>query len=159
MRVMVRGATVLTISTVLGICACTAQTPSERSAEAAQPPARAASSPIIPPPPPADPLAVGSQDAKDDLYCAAIIFVSNPSPPSALNPVDEAVLRKAQMLGIVLAESGINKLVVQKAAHATHGGMISDAYTAQAGKDLAAKTPRISLEDCNARAQALPVIQ
>jgi hypothetical protein len=144
----------LAMSLGLGVAACSGQAPA--SAEPDQPPASAA--PALPPLP-TDPLAVGSQDAKDDLYCAAIIFVSNPSPPSALNPVDEAQLRKAQMLGIVLAESGINKLVTQKAAHATHGGLISDAYTAQAGKDLAAKSPRISLEDCNARARALPVIQ
>src|SRR5262249_38747703 len=108
-------------------------------------------------PPPADPLAVGSQDAKDDLYCAGVIFAANPSPPNALNPVDEAVLRKAQALGIVLGESGINKLVIQKAAHATHGAMIADAYAVQAAKDLEAGKPRISLDDCNARAKAVPV--
>ncbi len=152
------GAASLAMILALGVGACNGQAPA--SAAPDQPPATSqASAPIVPPPPPAAPLAVRSQDAKDDLYCAAIIFVSNPSPPSALNPVDEAQLRKAQMLGIVLAESGINKLVVQKAAHATHGGMISDAYTALAGKDLAARTPRISLDECNARARALPVIQ
>lgn len=153
MKAFVSG--VLAVALAMGACG---ENATPQTAETAQAPP-AASVPITPPPPPADPLAVGSQDAKDDLYCAAIIFISNPSPPSALNPVDEAQLRKAQMLGIVLAESGINKLVVQKAAHATHGGMISDAYTAQAGKDLAAKTPRISLEDCNARARALPVLE
>jgi hypothetical protein len=153
-----RSAVVMAISLALGVGACSGQTPA--SAEPDQPPASSqASAPTAPPPAPADPLAVGSQDAKDDLYCAAVIFVSNPSPPSALNPVDEAQLRKAQMLGIVIAESGINKLVIQKAAHATHGGMISDAYTAQAGKDLAAKAPRISLETCYARARALPVVE
>lgn len=149
-------AVVLAVSLALCVGACSGQAPA--NAEPDQPPASPqASAPTAPPPAPDDPLAVGSQDAKDDLYCAAVIFVSNPSPPSALNPVDEAQLRKAQMLGIVLAESGINKLVIQKAAHATHGGMISDAYTEQAGKDLAAKTPRISLENCYARARALPV--
>jgi hypothetical protein len=115
--------------------------------------------PIQPPPPPADPLAVGSQDAKDDLYCAGVIFAANPSPPNALNPTDEAVLRKAQMLGIALAESGVNKLVVQKAAHATHSALISDAYAVQAAKDLEAGKTRISLDDCTARARALPPVQ
>lgn len=154
----VHSAAIVAMSLALSVGACSGQAPA--SAEPDQPPAPpAASAPITPPPPPADPLSVGSQDARDDLYCAGVIYVSNPSPPSALNPVDEAVLRKAQMLGIVVAESGINKLVLQKAAHATHGGMISDAYTAEAGRDLAAGTPRISLEDCNARARALPVIE
>lgn len=111
------------------------------------------------PPPPADPLAVGTQDAKDDLYCAGVIFIENPSPPDALNPVDEAVLRKAQVLGINLGESGINKLVTQKAAHATYGALIADAYTTLAAKDLKAKKPRISLEDCYARSRALPPVQ
>lgn len=128
-------------------------------AEAAPPAEQAASAPITPPPPPADPLAVGSQEAKDDLYCAGIIFAENPSPPSALNPTDEAVLRKAQALGIVLAESGINRLVAEKAAHATHGALISDAYAMLAAGDLKAKKPRISLDDCYARAKAMPVIE
>ncbi|HEX5008696.1 MAG TPA: hypothetical protein VFV70_16400 [Hyphomonadaceae bacterium] len=130
-----------------------------QTAEAAPPAKAEASAPITPPPPPADPLAVGSQDAKDDLYCAGIIYAANPSPPGALNPTDEAILRKAQALGIVLGESGINKLVIQKAAHATHGALIADAYALQAARDLAAGKPRISLDDCYARAKALPVIE
>jgi hypothetical protein len=139
----------------LGLAACS-EAPANNSAEA---PPSEKQAVVEPPPPPADPLAVGSQDAKDDLYCAGVIFASNPSPPNALNPIDEAILRKAQALGIVLAESGINKLVAEKAVHAIHGGMISDAYVAQAMKDLAADKPRISLDDCNARARALPVIE
>jgi hypothetical protein len=146
------------IAVILALASC-GQTPADTSAEAAPPAEQAASAPITPPPPPADPLAVGSQDAKDDLYCAGVIYAANPSPPSALNPTDEAVLRKAQALGIILGESGINKLVIQKAAHATHGALIADAYAVQAAKDVAAGKPRISLEDCNARAKALPVIE
>jgi hypothetical protein len=140
----------------LALAAC-GQPPADKSAEAQQTPA--ATAPVEPPPPPADPLAVGSQDAKDDLYCAGLIFAANPSPEGALNPTDEAVLRKAQALGIVLAESGINKIVEQKAAHATHGALIADAYTDQGAKDLAAKKPRIPLETCYDRAKAMPVIQ
>ena len=143
---------------VLGVSAC-GNNATTQSAEAAPPAKPQASAPITPPPPPADPLAVGSQDAKDDLYCAGVIYAANPSPPSALNPTDEAVLRKAQALGIILGESGINKLVIQKAAHATHGALIADAYAIQAARDLAAGKPRISLDDCNARAKALPVIE
>jgi hypothetical protein len=146
------------LAVILALASC-GQTPTDTTAQAAPPAKPEASAPITPPPPPADPLAVGSQDAKDDLYCAGVIYAANPSPPSALNPTDEAVLRKAQALGIILGESGINKLVVQKAAHATHGALIADAYAIQAAKDLAAGKPRISLDDCNARAKALPVIE
>ena len=141
----------------LFIAGCGENSAPKATAEA--PPAPAAAPITPPPPPPADPLAVGSQDAKDDLYCAGIIFAANPSPPGALNPTDEAILRKAQMLGIMLAESGVNKLVIQKAAHATYSAMISDAYAVQAAKDLDAGKARISLDDCNARAQALPPVQ
>jgi hypothetical protein len=145
----------------LALCASCSPSPAAdgAAAEATAPPAAPAEAPITPPPPPADPLAVGSQDAKDDLYCAGIIFAANPSPPNALNPTDEAVLRKAQAFGIVLAESGINKLVAEKAVHATHSAFVSDAYAQQAAKDLEAGKPRISLDDCNARAKAVPVVQ
>ena len=144
---------------LLALAAC-GQPPADKAASAEAPPAAPPAAPIEqPPPPPADPLAVGSQDAKDDLYCAGLIFAENPSPDGALNPTDEAVLRKAQALGIILAESGINKIVEQKAAHATYGALIADAYTDQAAKDLAAKKPRIKLEQCYERAKAVPVVQ
>jgi hypothetical protein len=149
---------VSSLAVAFTLIACS-QASSERTAEDAPPAEQAASAPITPPPPPADPLAVGSQDAKDDLYCAGIIFAANPSPPSALNPTDEAILRKAQALGIAVGESGINKLVVEKAAHATHGALIADAYAVLAANDLDAGKARISLDDCNARAKALPVIE
>ena len=141
---------------LFALAACGQPADKTATAEAPQTPAAPVEQP---PPPPADPLAVGSQDAKDDLYCAGLIFAANPSPDGALNPTDEAVLRKAQALGIVLAESGINKLVDQKAAHATHGAIIAEAYTDQGAKDLAAKKPRIPLEKCYDRAKAMPVIQ
>jgi hypothetical protein len=143
---------------LFALAAC-GQPAADKSASAEAPPAAPAAPIEQPPPPPADPLAVGSQDAKDDLYCAGLIFAANPSPDGALNPTDEAVLRKAQAFGIILAESGINKIVEQKAAHATHGALIADAYTDQAAKDLAAKKPRIKLETCYDRAKAAPVVQ
>lgn len=109
------------------------------------------------PPPPADPLAVGSQEARDDLYCSSLIYIENPDVSDALAPVEEALLRKAQTLGFLIGEAGINKLVDEKAAHATHARIIADAYNAQVAKDVKAKKPRISLDDCNARAAALPM--
>lgn len=109
------------------------------------------------PPLPADLLAVGAQDARDDLYCSALIYDANPDVSDALAPVDEALLRKAQALGFIVGEAGINKLVEAKAIHATHARAIADAYTAQVQKDVKAGTPRISLDACNARAAAVPM--
>jgi hypothetical protein len=150
----IRGAVILAGCLALGLSAC-GKPPADGSAAAA-PPAQA---PTIPPPPPAHPLEVGSQDARDDLYCSAVIYAENPDPPNALNPIDEALLRKAQMLGFALGESGINRLVTEKAVHATHGAVISDAYADQVAKDAAAGKTRISLDDCIARANALPQVQ
>jgi hypothetical protein len=127
-------------------------------ASADQPPAEPAPGAI--PPPPANPLAVGSQKAKDEMYCSAVIYAANPDVPNALAPIDEALLRKAQMMGFVIGEAGINQLVSEKAIHATHASMVADAYAAQVEKDSAKGGKlRISLEECNKRAGALPVPQ
>jgi hypothetical protein len=126
------------------------------AAAATTPTPRSAATPDVPPPPPEHPLAIGSQDAKDDLYCAGVIFAANPTPDSALNPTDQAVLEKNQMLGVALAESGVNKLMDQKVAHATHSSMISNAYADKAADDIKAGKPRIKLKTCVARARALP---
>ncbi|MFT3722640.1 MAG: hypothetical protein QM773_03550 [Hyphomonadaceae bacterium] len=150
------------------LCACSAGTPAAEGAAApATETASATSAPETPAPPaaeapaipplPADPLAVGSQEAKDDMYCSALIYAENPDVSDALAPVDEAVLRKAQTLGFVIGEAGINKLVAEKAIHATHARALSDAYSDQVVKDMKAKKLRISLDACNKRAAAVPV--
>jgi hypothetical protein len=160
--------------------ACSAGTPAAdtapEAAQAAAPPAPAstaltdgespapeappANQPVVaPPPPPGDPLAVGTRDARDDMYCSALIYYENPDVSDALAPVDEALLRKAQMLGFLIGEAGINKLVEEKAAHATHARMISEAYAAQVAKDMKAKSPRLSVDACTKRAAALPIPQ
>lgn len=125
----------------------------------AVPPAPATTYALPPgaPPLPADLLAVGSQEARDDLYCSALIYQANPDLSDALAPVDEALLRKAQALGFIIGEAGINLMVTEQAAHATHARALSDAYAAQVDKDVAAGKPRISLEECNRRAAAIPL--
>ena len=124
-------------------------------------PAPVASPQLPPGAPPLAPdlLAIGSQEARDDLYCSAMIYNANPDVSDALAPVDEALLRKAQMMGFVIGESGINRLMAEKAAHATHARAIAEAYAAQVDKDVRANTPRISLDDCMARAHAVPIPQ
>ena len=109
------------------------------------------------PPLASDLLAIGSQDARDDLYCSAVIYDANPEVSDALAPVDEALLRKAQMMAFVVGEAGINRLMEEKAAHATHARAIADAYAVQVEKDAQANTLRISADDCLKRAQAVPV--
>lgn len=128
------------------------------AAEPSQPASAPATHGLPPgaPPLPADLLAVGTQDARDDLYCSALIYDANPDVSDALAPVDEALLRKAQALAFIVGEAGINKLVEAKAIHATHARAIADAYAAQVEKDVKAGTPRIPLEACNARAAAVP---
>jgi hypothetical protein len=86
-----------------------------------------------------------------------VIYDANPDVSDALAPVDEALLRKAQMLGFIVGESGINKLMNEQAAHATHARAIADAYAVQVEKDSRANTLRISNDDCVKRAQAIPV--
>ncbi|MEZ6029849.1 MAG: hypothetical protein R3C46_08860 [Hyphomonadaceae bacterium] len=109
------------------------------------------------PPLPPDLLAIGSQDARDDLYCSALIYNANPEVSDALAPVDEALLRKAQMMAFVVGEAGINKLIDQKAAHATHARAIAEAYAAQVEKDVRANATRMTVDACTERAQAIPV--
>jgi len=150
----------------LALCAC-----GSSQVDSAAPPAPAVStvadpaSPAVHQLPPGAPplapdlLAIGSQEARDDLYCSAVIYNANPEVSDALAPVDEALLRKAQMMGFVVSESGINRLMEEKAAHATHARTIADAYAAQVEKDVRANTLRISADDCMKRAQAVPVPQ
>jgi hypothetical protein len=132
---------------------------SPAAATALEQPAVTAAPPLPPgvPPLPADLLAVGSQEARDDLYCSALIYAANPDVSDALAPVDEALLRKAQTLGFIIGEAGINKLVEAKAIHATHARAVADAYAAQVAKDEKAGAPRLALEACNARAAAVPL--
>jgi hypothetical protein len=75
----------------------------------------------------------------------------------ALAPVDEALLRKAQMLGFIVGEAGINKLMAEKAAHATHARAIAETYAAQVNKDVKANATRLTIDACNERARAVPV--
>jgi hypothetical protein len=112
-----------------------------------------------PPPPPSNPLSIGSQDAKDDLYCGGLILAAYPVPTSAMSPTDEARLIKNQNLGVSLADTGIDKLIAEGMAHATHAGAISEAYTTIAAADLEANTPRISMEECIRRGEALPPVE
>ena len=147
----------LVAAAALALVACGSQQRDVAPAMAQATPPAASQPPAGAPPLPSDLLAIGSQDARDALYCSALIYLENPDVSDALAPVDEALLRKAQTLGFVIGEYGINKLVEEKAAHATNARAISDAYAAQVEKDSKAGKPRLALDDCNKRAAAIPM--
>jgi hypothetical protein len=109
------------------------------------------------PPPPSDPLMIGSPEARRDMYCSALITASNPMPSSAMSPTDEARLVKAQNLAMIIGDAGVNRLIAEGAAHATHAAVISEAYIAEAEKDMAAGSLRHSLEECILRAEQAPL--
>ena len=159
-RTLAYGGLVLSLTALLAACGSQQRetTPVPATLATAEPaPPSASSPPPGVPPLPKDLLGAGSQQARDELYCSALIYAENPDLSDALAPVDEAQLRKRQALGFIIGESGINRLVTEKAIHATQARTIADAYAAQVDKDLKAKAPRISLDACNTRARAIPM--
>jgi hypothetical protein len=117
----------------------------------AEPPATTANA-TNPATTPADLLALGSDDAKDDLYCSGLIFAAHREGPDVVS--DEAQERRANV--VALASAGVEKLIAAKAADSSQTGAIADAHTAKATEDFAAGTPRITLDACEQRAAALP---
>ncbi len=131
-----------------------AAAPAETAAAAA--PAAMPAAPPEPPPPPLEtPLEVGSQDAKDDLYCAGIIESSNPESIDAVVPVEAARIMQMQNLALTLRINGNIKLMDQKAALPAQTGAVAGAWADEAQKDWDKKKPRIKLEACVKRAEAI----
>jgi hypothetical protein len=159
-RTLAYGGLLLSLTALLAACGSQQRetTPVPATLATAEPaPPSAPSPPPGVPPLPTDLLGAGSQQARDELYCSALIYAENPDVSDALAPVDEAQLRKRQALGFIIGESGINRMVTEKAIHATQARAIADAYATQVDKDLKAKAPRISLDACNTRARAIPM--
>jgi hypothetical protein len=159
-RTLAYGGLLLSLTALLAACGSQQRetTPVPATLATAEPaPPSAPSPPPGVPPLPTDLLGAGSQQARDELYCSALIYAETPDVSDALAPVDEAQLRKRQALGFIIGESGINRMVTEKAIHATQARAIADAYATQVDKDLKAKAPRISLDACNTRARAIPM--
>jgi predicted component of type VI protein secretion system len=112
--------------------------------------------PSTPPPPLANPLAAGSQGAKDDLYCSAVIFATYAPRGEALSPTEEAVRMRNEGMGMVIAQAGADKLMAEGVARVTQLGAIADAYSDQVSKDTKANKIRLNLDACMKRAEALP---
>ena len=103
-----------------------------------------------------NPLEIGSQGAKDDLYCSGVIFDRYGPTSDALSPTEEAIRMRNESMGMIIAQHGADKLMAEGVARVTQLGEISDAYGDKTAKDIRAGKPRIALETCMKRAEALP---
>lgn len=90
------------------------------------------------------------------MYCYGLLMAANDQDPNELSPVDFGKLQAAQIQGGLLFEAGAAKIVAEKAALYEQTADVSDAWLAVAIKDFRANKPKISLEDCAKRANALP---
>ncbi|MDP3738407.1 MAG: hypothetical protein Q8R02_13515 [Hyphomonadaceae bacterium] len=103
--------------------------------------------------PPANPMEVGSQDAKDDLYCSGVVFaVHQSSKDDIASP--EADKRRSAV--IALAVAGTGKLKAEGVATDLTTGSIADAHSEKALADITSNVPRITFDACMGRAAALP---
>ncbi len=143
-------ALVLTIPLALAACS----KPAEPTVEASATPA-ATATPDAPPPPIEKPTEIGSQPARDDLYCAGLIVAANPMPEEAAIPVDQGRIMAAQGLAMALSLEGTGKLIDEGVALAPQTGAVADAWADLAANDLKANKTKQSLDVCMARAQAV----
>src|SRR6185436_15294120 len=105
--------------------------------------------PVDTTPLPADPLAVGSQDAKDDLYCSGVVF------SEALESTDASKTAKLGDIYAALAEGGRVKLVSEGVVKEAGAIAAGNAWSEKARADYKAKTLKIPLENCLKRPAAL----
>jgi hypothetical protein len=96
-----------------------------------------------------DPLLVGSETARDDLYCSGVIFAVHQSKPEDVLSEDAQKRRDAV---IALAEAGAAKLKTDGVATDATSASFADAHSEKAAKDFAAGKTRISFEECMGRA-------
>jgi hypothetical protein len=112
--------------------------------------------PEEPPAPIDQPLEVGSQETRDDLYCAGLLEAANPVPQEALVPTEEGRIFKARMQAISLRLTASAMLVEEGAAHDSQVDRIADAWAKIAERDIDTGDHKITLEECADRADALP---
>ena len=148
----------------LGVLAACGPKPADEAATAETTPAPAAApeaaatptaAPEPQPAPVADPLNAGSQSAKDDLYCAGVLLAAHPQPLESVVPVESAIIMRAENRALALSISGTGKLIDEKITTAPQAGTFADVHAEVAVKDFTAKKMRISVEDCEKRADAL----
>ncbi len=144
---MLRRASIVIVTLLLTACSpsATETAPSENepapSAEAAPPP--------IP-----NPLEIGSQDARDDLYCAGLIFAAHPEPMNAPVPVEHAQILRIHGFALGLSLEGASKLIAEGVALPVQTGDVGAAWGDLAYDEYEAGSPRIPVETCLERARA-----
>lgn len=111
--------------------------------------------PSPPPPPLPDPLAIGSPEARDDLYCSGVLIAAFPTPMDAQVPVEQARIERGQTNAIILGETGVQKLIKEGVIVSAQASQVLDAWADRAGKDFDSGKPRLSQETCSARAEAI----
>ena len=100
---------------------------------------------------PAEPLKVGSQEAKDMLYCSGVISTENKANPKA--PMEEALPRLTAALA--LANAGRAKLESEGAVQGFGAISVDTAWGAKAAADYAEDKLAIPLATCMKMADAL----
>jgi hypothetical protein len=108
--------------------------------------------PVDTTPLPAEPLAVGSQEAKDDLYCSGVVFAKQLETTSTI--AEEA--QRERDAYAALAEGGRARLEAEGATKGAGAIAVGNAWADKARADYKAGAPRIPFTDCMARAGALP---
>lgn len=98
-----------------------------------------------------DYYALGSQAAKDDLYCAGVLSAEFDAIKADAHPDRMSILIRD---GRALDDAGLARLKSEKAID-TVGAGASLAWADKAAKDYATNTLRISVADCTKRAAAL----
>jgi hypothetical protein len=101
---------------------------------------------------PEKPLEVGSQEARDMLYCSGVISAENKAKPDA--PMEVALPRLTAALA--LANAGRAKLEAEGAVQGFATISVDTAWGQKAGEDYQAGKLAIPLADCIKKAEALP---
>jgi hypothetical protein len=101
---------------------------------------------------PADPFAVGSQDAKDDLYCAGVMTAANKAETSKPGVKDKQIYLSE---AIGLDSAGGVLLIKENNISFEVGQIIAKAWSDKAQADYAAGAPRLSKESCMARLKVI----
>ena len=99
----------------------------------------------------AEPLLIGSADARDDLCCSGLLFAAHRATGDVFS--EDAGPRRDRV--IALGEAGVQKLIDSGAADAAQTAAVADAHAELAAEDFAAGTPRISVAECEVRGTRL----
>ena len=101
----------------------------------------------------------GSQEAKDDIYCSALIYDENPGRLGRAGPGRRGAAAQGADAWLPHRRSRHQQAGRTKGRPRHARALISDAYADRSRKISRRRRPRISLDECNKRAAAIPVPQ